>query len=49
VEGMFYYQTGEKFPVLTIFEEDEPVDKSARKAVFDFSGFTIRTGVRVRF
>jgi hypothetical protein len=49
VEGVFYYLTGNEYPSLTIFDEDTPINDRARKAVFDFSGFIIQTGISVKF
>ncbi|MFW6128919.1 MAG: hypothetical protein ACOC6P_01565 [Candidatus Aminicenantaceae bacterium] len=48
-EGIFYYLSGELYPCLAVFKEGTPLEENAQKAVFDFSGFSLQTGIRLRF
>jgi len=49
VKGTLYYLEGEKFPSLVISDEEPSGFTTIRKAVFDFSGFSLRVGVIVKF
>ncbi len=49
VKGTLYYLEGEKFPSLVISDKEPSGFTTIRKAVFDFSGFSLRVGVIVKF
>ena len=48
-EGTLYYLEDEKYPYLALLEEEPSGYKVMRKAVFDFSGFSLRVGVGFKF
>ncbi len=48
-EGMLYYLEGEGHPSLAILEEEPSGYSTVRKATFDFSGFAIHSGIRIKF
>ncbi len=48
-KGTLYYLEGEKYPYLAILAEEPSGFKTVRKASFDFSGFSLRAGLIVKF
>lgn len=48
-EGTLYYLEDENHPYLAIFKEEPSGYKTVRKATFDFSGFSLRVGLRAKF
>ena len=48
-KGTLYYLEGEKYPYLAILEEEPSGFKTVRKATFDFSGFGLRAGLKIKF
>ncbi|MCK4646718.1 MAG: hypothetical protein KAU46_10730 [Candidatus Aminicenantes bacterium] len=48
-KGTLYYLEDEKYPYLAVLEEEPSGYKVVRKAVFDFSGISLRAGIRFKF
>ena len=48
-EGTLYYLEDEKHSYLAILKEEPSGYRTVRKATFDFSGFSLRAGLRAKF